>query len=83
MESFKERLKEMKTRGEISTEQFEKIRFDNKLLSEVYDASVTLGDNFEAEHVYDIIGRINQQHESDKKSQLLMSKGKNKINTIS
>ncbi len=69
-DGFKSKLNGMIEREEITHEQYDRIRFDTKLLHEVYDASVKVGDEFENEHVFDIIDKITNMHEEKKNNEL-------------
>lgn len=65
-DNFIERLESLKDRGEITNEQYEKVRFDKRLLMDVHDISIDIGEEFTDMSVYEIIDRVEARLEENK-----------------
>jgi len=60
--SFIERFEKLQKRGEISEEDFLRVRWDNDLLKVVQRVSVDVGEDFSEEDIFDVVDTINRKY---------------------
>ena len=60
--SFLARLEGIKKRGDISEDDFLRIRWDSDLLRIVHRVSVDVGEDFSEEDIFDVVDTINKKH---------------------
>lgn len=59
--SFLTKLNQLKKRGDINEDDFKIVRWDSSLLELAHDASVTAGENFTDEDIFDIVSNIKER----------------------
>ncbi|KKW49170.1 hypothetical protein XB02_19680 [Pantoea ananatis] len=60
--SFLDRFEKLQKRGEISEEDFLRVRWDNDLLKVVQRVSVDVGEDFSEEDIFDVVDTINRKY---------------------
>ncbi|MEJ9852227.1 hypothetical protein R0790_24780 [Escherichia coli] len=60
--SFLVRLEGIKKRGDISEDDFSRIRWDSDLLRIVNCVSIDVGEDFSEEDIFDVVDTINKKH---------------------
>ncbi|WP_273843766.1 hypothetical protein [Providencia rettgeri] len=60
--AFLERFEGLQKRGEISEDDFLRIRWDSDLLRIVHHVSVDVGEDFSEEDIFDVVATINTKH---------------------
>jgi hypothetical protein len=66
-ENFLSRFKRLSSEGVIDDHTVDTVRYHKNLLKEVNDYSVEIGDDFTDANVLEIVNRINERNEQDKK----------------
>lgn len=69
-ESFLNRFKSLKSKGTVSEEDFNLVRWDNSLFGMVQHASVLDGDEIAEDDIYKIVESIKRRHIEEKESEL-------------
>jgi uncharacterized membrane protein (DUF485 family) len=66
-DNFLSRFRRLSSEGVIDDETVETVRYHKNLLKEVNDYSVEIGDDFTDANVLEIVKRVNERNEQDKK----------------